>query len=64
MLMIITDGQEDNVEPIFKKHNSDQSVRVFSFKIGRDMNDLIEIKKLACDNKGEYYHVMTLKDIN
>jgi len=64
MIMIITDGQEDNLDPIFAKYNSDQSVRVFSFKIGRDMNDLLEIKKLACDNKGEYYHVMTLTDIN
>lgn len=64
MLMIITDGQEDDVDPIFQKYNSDKNLRVFSFKIGRDMNDLIEIKKLACDNKGEYYHVMTLTDIN
>lgn len=61
MLMIITDGQEDNVDELLAKY---PNVRIFSFKIGRDMNDLIEIKKLACSNKGEFYHVMTLTDIN
>ena len=64
MLMIITDAQSDNVDKVFKKYNRDKKVRVFSFKIGRDMTDLIEIKKLACDNNGEYYHVVTLTDIN
>ena len=64
MLMIITDGQADKVEDIFEQHNHDKSTRVFSFKIGRDMNDLIEMKKLACENNGEFYHVVTLTDIN
>ena len=64
MVMIITDGHADDVDPIFDKYNSDKRVRVFSFKIGRDMNDPSAIKKLACDNNGEYYHVVTLTDIN
>ncbi|CAF0767753.1 unnamed protein product [Brachionus calyciflorus] len=64
VIMIITDGHADDVDHIFKKYNSDKRIRVFSFKIGRDMTDPSEIKKLACNNNGEYYHVVTLTDIN
>ena len=64
VIMIITDGHADDVDPVFAKYNSDKRIRVFSFKIGRDMTDPSEIKKLACDNNGEYYHVVTLTDIN
>ncbi|RNA36114.1 Voltage-dependent calcium channel subunit alpha-2 delta-4 [Brachionus plicatilis] len=64
MIMIITDGHADDVDPIFDKYNKDRRVRVFSFKIGRDMSDPSNIKNLACNNNGEYYHVVTLTDIN
>jgi hypothetical protein len=64
MIMIITDGHADDVDEVFKEYNAEKRVRVFSFKIGRDMTDPSEIKKLACDNNGEYYHVVTLTDIN
>ncbi len=64
VIMIITDGHADDVDPVFEKYNSDKRIRVFSFKIGRDMTDPSEIKKLACDNNGEFYHVVTLTDIN
>ncbi len=62
--MIITDGHADDVDEVFRVYNDEKRVRVFSFKIGRDMTDPYEIKKLACDNNGEYYHVVTLTDIN
>lgn len=62
--MIITDGHADNVDAVFAEYNSDKRVRVFSFKIGRDMANPKEIKDLACKNNGEYYHVVTLTDIN
>ena len=64
MIMIITDGHADDVDDLFAKYNGDKRIRVFSFKIGRDMTDPSEIKKLACANNGEYYHVVTLTDIN
>ena len=64
MIMIITDGHADDVDEVFHTYNEEKYVRVFSFKIGRDMTDPSEIKKLACDNNGEYYHVVTLTDIN
>jgi hypothetical protein len=64
MIMIITDGHADDVDEIFNKYNNEKRIRVFSFKIGRDMTDPSEIKKLACNNNGEYYHVVTLTDIN
>jgi hypothetical protein len=64
MIMIITDGHADDVHPIFEKYNSDKRIRVFSFKIGRDMTDPKEIKELACNNNGQFYHVVTLTDIN
>jgi voltage-dependent calcium channel alpha-2/delta-4 len=62
--MIITDGHADDVDSVFAEYNSDKRVRVFSFKIGRDMTNPQEIKDLACKNNGEYYHVVTLTDIN
>ncbi len=63
--MIITDNVADNVQPIFEKYNQNKHVRVFSYKIGRDMSDDPKtIKDLACSNNGEFYHVVTLTDIN
>jgi hypothetical protein len=62
--MVITDGHADNVQPLFAKYNPDKRVRVFSYKIGRDMTDPKVIKDLACQNNGEFYHVVTLTDIN
>lgn len=64
IIMIITDGHADNVDPVFEEFNSEKRIRVFSFKIGRDMTDPSIIKQLACKNNGEYYHVVTLTDIN
>ena len=64
MIMIITDGQQDDLDDVFAEYNKDKRVRVFSFKIGRDMDDLTEIKRLAMLNNGNYYHVVTLTDIN
>ena len=64
MIMIITDGHSDDVSSLFNEYNAEKRVRVFSFKIGRDMTDPAIIKSLACNNNGEYYHVSTLTDIN
>ena len=64
VIMIMTDGHYDNVDEVFRMYNSEKTVRVFSFKIGRDMENPEKIRKLACDNNGEYYHVVTLADIN
>jgi hypothetical protein len=63
-IMIITDGSADNFEDISSIYNQQAGIRIFSFKIGRDMSDPSEIIKLACENNGEYYHVVTLTDIN
>jgi hypothetical protein len=66
VIMIITDGHadRDKVNRVFDEFNNDKRVRVFSFKIGRDMTNPSDIKELACKNNGEYYHVVTLTDIN
>lgn len=64
MIMVITDGHADDVSPVFEKYNADKRVRVFSYKIGRDMTDPKFIKDLACNNNGAFYHVVTLTDIN
>lgn len=47
MMMIITDGHSDDVDPIFEKYNADKRIRVFSYKIGRDMGDPKVIKDLG-----------------
>ncbi len=44
MMMIITDGHSDDVTGIFERYNADKQVRVFSYKIGRDMGDPKVIK--------------------
>jgi len=64
MIMIITDGQSNDVSSVFDMYNSDKSVRVFTYKIGRDMSDPTILSEMACNNNGEYYHVVTLTDIN
>lgn len=64
MIMVITDGHSDDVDDVFKEYNADKSVRVFSYKIGRDMTDPKVIKDLGCNNNGAFYHVVTLTDIN
>ena len=51
MIMIITDGHSDDVDGVFEKYNADKSVRVFSYKIGRDMTDPKVIKDL-----GKYFN--------
>ena len=64
VIMIITDGSADNFQEIARTYNKQKNIRIFSFKIGRDMSDPSDIIQLACENNGDYYHVVTLTDIN
>ena len=39
---------------IVQEHNPLQTVRVFTYLIGRDVNELAAAKWIACENKGIY----------
>lgn len=67
VILIITDGQQKNdleVANVFAKWNANKRSRVFSFKIGADSKNLDAMKKLACGNNGEFYHIVSSDSIN
>ena len=66
VIMVITDGTQEQPEKVFKdyNHDRDDQIRLFSFMIGRDMTDTYTVKWMACSNHGKFYHVATLADVN
>ncbi|KAM3587492.1 uncharacterized protein V6R79_006806 [Siganus canaliculatus] len=60
IIMLFTDGGEERAEEIFKKYNSKQSVRIFTFSVGKHNYDKGPIKWMACTNKGYYYEIPSI----
>ena len=52
--MMITDGAPDTYDSLFKKYNADKMVRLFTYVIGREVTQVDEVYKMACQNKGEF----------
>lgn len=65
VIMLITDGMEYNetIQAIFRKYKGN-NFRVFSFLIGEQIpeHDYEQIKLMACENRGYYTQIDTIKE--
>ncbi|KAL4216859.1 Voltage-dependent calcium channel subunit alpha-2/delta-4 [Mactra antiquata] len=65
-ILLITDGVPEHYDLVFKYHTknfTDIQTRVFTFLIGREVDDDREVRWMACANKGYYSHISTLADV-
>ncbi|XP_051805673.1 LOW QUALITY PROTEIN: voltage-dependent calcium channel subunit alpha-2/delta-1a [Acanthochromis polyacanthus] len=60
IIMLFTDGGEERAEEIFRKYNSKQAVRIFTFSVGKHNYDKGPIQWMACANKGYYYEIPSI----
>ena len=64
--MFISDGIEGDyaAQSVFEKWNTNKSVRVFSYLVGRVKNpDEQAMMTMACKNKGYHYRIETLGNV-
>uniref|UniRef100_A0A8C4WRS2 Calcium voltage-gated channel auxiliary subunit alpha2delta 2 n=1 Tax=Eptatretus burgeri TaxID=7764 RepID=A0A8C4WRS2_EPTBU len=55
MIMLFTDGGEDQAEEVFRKYNSpNKTVRVFTFSVGQHNYNVGPVQQMACTNNGYY----------
>ncbi|XP_060558029.1 voltage-dependent calcium channel subunit alpha-2/delta-3-like isoform X2 [Ruditapes philippinarum] len=65
-ILLITDGVPEHYDRVFNHwtHNFTAiTTRVFTFLIGREVDDDREVRWMACANKGYYSHISTLADV-
>lgn len=66
-IMLISDGVPYPIDEVFEEWNWKEKpyipVRVFSYLIGREVADITDIKKVACDNQGYYVHLSTFAEV-
>jgi voltage-dependent calcium channel alpha-2/delta-3 len=66
-IMLISDGVPYPIDEVFETWNwMDKPyipVRVFTYLIGREVADITDIKKVACDNQGYYVHLSTFAEV-
>ncbi|KAL2093699.1 hypothetical protein ACEWY4_011011 [Coilia grayii] len=60
IIMLFTDGGEERAQEIFKKHNPDKQVRVFTFSVGQHNYDTGPIQWMACANKGYFFEIPSI----
>ncbi|KAL4227116.1 hypothetical protein ACF0H5_015089 [Mactra antiquata] len=59
MIMLLTDGDTDDAEKVFKKYNpkDNQNYRVFTYAVGPTANPVAVIKWMACANRGYFSQI-------
>ncbi|KAJ8926857.1 hypothetical protein NQ314_020708, partial [Rhamnusium bicolor] len=67
-IMIITDGVNRNDSDIVMKYNyfnngSNIPVRIFTYLVGKEVDNAQELKWISCHNRGYYTHVQTLEQV-
>ncbi|KAK3102553.1 hypothetical protein FSP39_012156 [Pinctada imbricata] len=64
-IMLINDGVPETYDHLFNERNwkHNKTVRVFSFLIGREVQDNSYANWMACANKGYYVHISTIADV-
>lgn len=66
-IMLVSDGLPYPIDEVFETWNWQDKpyipVRVFSYLIGREVADITDIKKIACDNQGYYVHLSTFAEV-
>lgn len=66
-IMLVSDGLPYPIDEVFEMWNWNEKpfipVRIFSYLIGREVADITDIKKIACDNQGFYVHLSTFAEV-
>lgn len=66
-IMLVSDGLPYPIDEVFEMWNWNEKpyipVRIFSYLIGREVADITDIKKIACDNQGYYVHLSTFAEV-
>lgn len=66
-IMLVSDGLPYPIDEVFEMWNWNDKpfipVRIFSYLIGREVADITDIKKIACDNQGYYVHLSTFAEV-
>lgn len=66
-IMLISDGVPYPIDEVFEAYNWNEKpyipVRVFTYLIGREVADITDIKRVACENQGYYVHLSTFAEV-
>lgn len=66
-IMLISDGVPYPIDEVFETYNWNEKpyipVRIFSYLIGREVADITDIKRVACENQGYYVHLSTFAEV-
>ncbi|XP_041460699.1 voltage-dependent calcium channel subunit alpha-2/delta-3-like isoform X2 [Lytechinus variegatus] len=62
-IMIISDMLTETAEDVFRELNPNQTVRVFTYQTGREVDGPTNLIKVACENRGYYTRLATISDV-
>lgn len=66
-IMLVSDGLPYPIDEVFETWNWNEKpyipVRLFSYLIGREVADITDIKRVACENQGYYVHLSTFAEV-
>ena len=63
LMMIVTDGDLENLDDLLSKLNDDDSIRVFSFLVGGEVISSPNTESIACKNNGYFTHLKDLAEV-
>jgi len=62
-IMLITDGAADDFQKLIDELDPDKKVRIFTFLVGKEVTEIMPTRNMACNNRGQFFHVKDLADI-
>ena len=63
IMIIVTDGDLDNLDDLFRNLNEDGSIRVFTYLVGREVISSPNTESIACKNSGFFTHLRDLAEV-
>ncbi|XP_046851825.1 voltage-dependent calcium channel subunit alpha-2/delta-3-like [Xenia sp. Carnegie-2017] len=63
MISVFTDGPSDTAESVFKKYNTKNEVRLFTYAVGPPTHVVEALKSIACSNKGFFYRIPDVESV-
>lgn len=63
LMMIVTDGDLENLDDLLSRLNDDDSIRVFSFLVGGEVISSPNTESIACKNSGYFTHLKDLAEV-
>ncbi|XP_046852879.1 voltage-dependent calcium channel subunit alpha-2/delta-3-like [Xenia sp. Carnegie-2017] len=63
MISVFTDGSNNKAESVFKKYNSNNEVRLFTYAVGPPIHSVEALKSIACSNKGRFYRIQDIGSV-